>query len=80
MKDILLALCILAAFALGALPMRRLDRFLERNREAIGRKEGAPAELPGAEPGARARRNRAFGFACPGAWRRSGFLPLRHRS
>lgn len=80
MKDILLALCMLAAFALGALPMRRLDRFLERNRGAIDRREETPAEPPGADPGARVRRGRTFDFARPGAWRRGGFLPLRHRS
>ena len=64
MKDVLLALCVGLMFVLGYFPMRRLDRFLEKNREA-GERE--PRRAPAGErraPGIRHRR----------------LLPLRHES
>ena len=79
MKDILLALCVGLMFVAGYFPARRLDRFLERNREAMEGKGEASSTLPSGE---RARSARAFGYGAPlpGGWRGSGLLPLRHRS
>ena len=57
MKDLLLLLCVLAAFYLGHFPMKRLDRFLERNAERVA--GAAP------EPDARADAGRAERRAGP---------------
>lgn len=48
MKDGLLLLCLLAAFYLGHFPMKRLDRFLQRNSESVGR--GAARDGRGRKP------------------------------
>lgn len=64
MRDLLLALCVGLMFVLGYFPMRRLDRFLEKNR---GAGELEPRRTPVGErhaPGIRHRRP----------------LPLRHES
>ena len=69
MKDVLLALCVGLMFVLGYFPMRRLDRFLEKNRGAGGPE---PRRAPAGERRARA--------SMPGQWRSVWPLLLRHRS
>lgn len=79
MTDILLALCLAAALALGRLAMKRLDRFLERNRAAIERRTWEePANLTEEVDGARERRVRELPPV--GEWRGGNLFPLRHRS
>ena len=76
MTDILLALCVGLALALGYLPMKRLDRFLERNREAV---EGRGAFEAPREERTRGDSKLRARPSLPGGWRVGKLFPLRHR-
>ena len=81
MTDILLALCLAAAFALGCLPMKRLDRFLEQNRRTIEEQELDAFEDAIADAdGERLPRPRAGRLSLPAGLRGNNLYPLRHRS
>ena len=73
MRDLLLALCVGLMFVLGYFPMRRLDRFLEKNRATAERR--GEAALASTGDGRRARGART---ALPGGWRGENWPPLRH--